>query len=145
MLFLGAVALYIGATRRFFRGHKIFGYAYLVGGTVAALVALVLNFSNVHNNPSISAATGTLAAAWIAVAGMAYRAARNRRFEVHREWMVRSYVLTWTFVFCRLVQSSSAMSQADVAGVATAIWMTWVIPLLVCELALQWPRTSATT
>ncbi|WP_367613589.1 hypothetical protein [Sphingomonas sp. AP4-R1] len=33
---------------------------------------------------------------------MGLRAARNRRFTSHREWMVRSCVLSWTFVGRRL-------------------------------------------
>jgi hypothetical protein len=106
MLFAGAAALYIGSTRRFFRGHKIFGYTYLIGGSLGAIAALTLIVSRAHYNVGINAATGTLAAVWLAVAAMAYRAVRNRRFDEHRQWMIRSYVLTWTFVFCRMVMAT---------------------------------------
>lgn len=142
MLFAGAAALYIGWTRRFFRGHKIFGYSYLAGGSAASIAALVLIVTGAHKNVGINAATGTLAIVWLAVAAMAFRAIRNRRFEQHREWMIRSYVLTWTFVFCRIVQSTPAMMSAGLETLAAAIWVSWVLPLFVCELALQWKHSS---
>lgn len=142
MLFAGAAALYIGSTRRYFRGHRWFGYTYLAGGSVGSLAALYLVFSRAHENVGINAATGTLAAVWLAVALMAYRAARNRRFDVHREWMIRSFVLTWTFVLCRMVQSTPSMANVDGETVAAVIWVAWVGPMVICELALQWRRTS---
>jgi Predicted membrane protein (DUF2306) len=142
MLVAGAAALYIGWTRRFFRGHKIFGYVYLIGGFMGAIAALILILSGAHPSVVIGSATGTLAAVWLAVAGMAYRAIRNRRFEVHREWMIRSYVLTWTFVFCRIVMGSSLMPGSSDADIGAVIWTTWVVPMVICELVLQWSRTS---
>ena len=140
MLFAGATALYMGLTRRFFGSHKIFGYAYLIGGGMGAVAAIVLIATRAHVHLGINMATGTLAAAWLAVAAMAYRAIRNRQIEQHREWMIRSYVLTWTFVFCRLVQIVPSIAMSDADTIATVIWASWVIPMIVCELALQWRK-----
>lgn len=71
---------------------------------------------------------------------MAYRAVRNRIFEQHREWMIRSYVLTWTFVFCRFwtraAPSGLQGSETDM------IWMTWVGPILLAEIFLQWDKAK---
>ena len=142
MLFAGAAALYIGSTRRFFRGHKIFGYSYLGGGAISALMALFLVFSGAHSSIGIGAATGGLAAAWLVTASVALRAILNRRFEAHREWMIRSYVLTWSFVFCRMVQETPALADASSETIAAVIWATWITPLIACEVALQWDKTS---
>lgn len=142
MLLCGSVALYIGWTRTFFRGHKIFGYVYLVGGSAAGIAALALVAAESHPGIVVRSATGTLAAAWLAASFMAYRAIRNRRFDVHREWMVRSYVLTWTFVFCRMVQASPGVTADSDATIGAIIWLTWVVPMIVCELSLQWSRTG---
>ena len=97
MLLLGAVTLYVGWTRRGFRYHKLLGYSYLVGGGGGAALGLILSLRNPHHISGIAVATGTLAVVWLAVAGVAFRAAYNRRFDAHRQWMIRSYVLTWTF------------------------------------------------
>jgi hypothetical protein len=142
MLVLGALALYVGWTRRQFRFHKYIGYAYLTGGAVGAGAGLALSILNPHPPHGVAIATGTLAATWLAFAAMAYRAARNRRFDVHRDWMIRTYVLTWTFAFCRLAMRLPIYETYGAEGITATIWLSWVVPLLVCEIALQWRRAS---
>jgi len=61
---------------------------------------------------------------------------------VYREWVIRSYVPTWTFVFCRLATRLPVYATFGVEGITATIWLSWVVPLLVCEIALQWQRTS---
>lgn len=141
MLVAGSAAIFIGWTRRGFRFHKWAGYTYLLGGSAASLAAIGLNVINPHANLSIALATSTLAAVWLAAGAMAWRAIRNRRIDTHREWMIRSYLLTWTFVLCRIVQRPEFMIVSEDV-VADAIWTTWVLPLLVCEIVLQWNRGS---
>jgi len=142
LLFLGLANLYIGSTRKHFKYHKVVGRLYLFGGGLGVVAAMVITSAVSHlpgvahtfSNMSISLLT--LSSAWLVAAGMAYRAVRNRRFESHREWMIRSYVLVWAFVFCRLasrVPSVGAMGDGE-----AFIWLSWVGPLLVAELALQW-------
>jgi hypothetical protein len=152
MLFLGLANLYIGSTRRFFRYHKLIGRMYLVGGglgTVAAVIITssvshkgsgVVDFQGVATFTNTTIALLTLSAAWLLAAGMAYRAARNRRYDSHREWMIRSYVLVWAFVFCRL--ASRVQGVEDLGGGNAFIWLSWVGPLLLCELVLQWRAGS---
>ena len=135
MLLAGAVALRIGLTKSWFRWHKPAGYTYLAGGTIASVIALVRSFDTAHT-PGI--ATGSLAAFWILFSAMAYRAIRNRVFDEHRDWMIRSYVLAWTFVFCRFwTRAAPTGMQGDESDM---IWLTWVAPILIAEMALQWNR-----
>lgn len=153
MLFLGLANLYIGSTRRFFRHHKLIGRLYLVGGGLGTVAAIVITSSVSHKGSGVVDFQGvdtftnttisllTLSAAWLLAAGMAYRAARNRRFDSHREWMIRSYVLVWAFVFCRL--ASRVQGVEDMGGGNAFIWLSWVGPLIVCELALQWRAGSS--
>ncbi len=138
MLGLGSAALYIGWTRKAFRRHKWFGYSYLLLGGIGALAALIVSIQAPHPPRSLYIATGTLALAWLAVAAMAWRAARNRRFEEHRQWMVRSYVLTWSFVGCRLATMVDFYPWLGPESTTAAIWVNWIVPLVVCEIALRW-------
>ncbi len=138
MLGLGAAALYIGWTRKAFRRHKWFGYCYLILGGSGAIFALVLSVQAPHLPRSLYMATGTLAAVWLAVAAMAWRAARNKRFDSHREWMIRSYVLTWTFVGCRLATMIDFYPWLGPESTTAAIWINWIVPLVICEIALRW-------
>lgn len=135
MLLTGAAALRIGITRHWFGWHKRAGYTYLAAGSVAAISALIRSFDAEHT-PGLS--TGTLAVVWLVFSAMAFRAIRNRQFLQHREWMIRSYVAAWTFVFCRLVERTPPEFQfEDKNGL---IWLTWILPVLACEVALQWSR-----
>ena len=142
MLVAGSAALFIGWTRRGFRHHKWIGATYLIGGGLGAAMGLGLSLRNAHRITGITVATGTLAAVWLVVAGMAFRAARIRRFEAHREWMSRSYILTWTFVGCRMAGRVPALESMGDAGGAAVVWLSWVLPLVACEVALQWRATS---
>ena len=142
MLFLGAINLYIGATRTQFRYHRLIGGTYLAGGllgvTAAVLITLLARSHKtdgvVFTNTTISLLT--LSFAWYAAALMAWRAVRNKRYDAHRDWMVRSYILIWAFVFCRL--ASRVEGVEAMGGGAAFIWLSWVGPLVVGEIALQW-------
>jgi len=143
MLGLGTAAIYIGWTRKYFKGHRWFGYGYLVVGGTGAMAALALSVIAPHEPRSLYVATGTLAAAWLGVAAMAWRAAKNRRFDSHREWMIRSYVLSWTFVGCRMANLLTLFPTLRLEAVTAQIWMFWIVPYLLCEFALQWGRGAA--
>jgi hypothetical protein len=138
----GGGALYIGWTRRAFKRHRWFGYSYLTLGSLMAVSALLLSFEAPHEPRSLYVATGTLAAVWLAVAAMAFRAARNRQFLVHRDWMIRSYVLTWTFVGCRIATNLDLFAWLGPEGITAAIWVNWIVPFVICEIALQWKAAS---
>ena len=138
MLIGGAIALRIGLTREWFRWHKPAGYAYLALGGIASAIALLRSFDPKHT-PGLS--TGMLAAAWLVFSAMAYRAIRNKRYEQHREWMIRSYVLAWTFVFCRFWTRAAPASLQGPEN--DMIWATWIAPILLAEIALQWNRGKA--
>lgn len=133
MLFAGAAGLRIGLTRQGFGAHRAVGFTYLAAGTVAAGSALVRSFDTQHT-PGLS--TGTLAVTWLVFTAMAWRAIRNRRVDQHRAWMIRSYVVAWTFVFCRLY--TRAMPAELQGGINDMIWFTWVAPVLLAEVLLQW-------
>jgi uncharacterized membrane protein len=140
MLLCGSAALFIGWTRRGFAFHRLFGATYLLGGAAASIAAIGLNLVNPHDDLGTALATGTLAAAWLLAAAMAFRAIRNRRIDTHREWMIRSYVLTWSFVLCRMVQQGDWIAALGPGAASHVIWTTWIVPLFACELALQWGR-----
>jgi hypothetical protein len=142
MLFLGGLNLYLAARKDHFPLHRLVGKAYLAFGTFGAIVAMVITSSTAHKTPGGPILTSStisllmLASAWLCFAALGWRAARNRRFTSHAHWMVRSYVLVWSFAFCRI---ASRISNIDDLGNGEAfIWLSWVAPLIVCEMVLHW-------
>lgn len=68
---------------------------------------------------------------------------RLKRIPQHKEWMIRSYVVTFAFVLFRYIEESTFASYLieDVAQRApTVIWISWAIPLLITEVVLQWNK-----
>jgi hypothetical protein len=64
-------------------------------------------------------------------------AALQRRIKAHREWMQRSYTLTFTFVIFRLLLEIPWIEGLGTEPeVSTTIgWLCWLVPLLVLELS----------
>ena len=114
---VGLAALFLGWTKRRLRWHRALGRVYLIAGGAGALAFVVLSVANTHADPVLPFAVDLVAVsetgwalatqgvAWMLFAAMAYRAARKRRFDAHRDWMVRSYVVAWGFVLRRLGRS----------------------------------------
>ena len=142
MLFIGAINLYIGTTSRYFKYHKLFGRTYLIGGTIGVAFVVVVLLSTAHKRDpaiiftNVTISLLTLAAAWLGCAAMAFRAVRNGQYVQHRHWIIRSYVLAWSFVFCRI--ASRVPGVSDLGGGEAFIWLSWVAPLLICEVLLHW-------
>lgn len=146
MLFLGGLNLYLAARRDRFTLHRKVGRSYLLFGAFGAIVAIVITLTPAHKPAGSDILTNStvsllmLSSAWLAFAALGWRAVRNRRFSSHAQWMIRSYVLVWSFVFCRI---ASRVSDIDELGDGEAfIWLSWVGPLIVCEMFLQWPKGS---
>jgi hypothetical protein len=158
MLVLGSMNLYIGASGRWMRFHRYVGYGYLGGGTLGACAALSLALATVHGKivrpfaydlmlvSDPGWALASLATAWLICAAMGFRAARNRRIDNHRAWMIRSYVLAWSFVLCRLIGKIPALAFLGELGNGAAVgWLSWLVPLALVEVALQWRAGAAVT
>jgi hypothetical protein len=53
--------------------------------------------------------------------------------------MIRSYVLAWSFVLCRVVDRVPGMEALPAIGGGQAfIWISWMLPLGLAELGIQW-------
>ena len=144
MLLFGGANLYLAAAKINYPLHRLIGRLYIGFGVFGATSAILVTSTMAHKSPATAVLTNatvsllTLAAAWLAFAAFGWRAARNRRFVSHGQWMIRSYVLAWSFVFCRI---ASRLSSIDEIGNGEAfIWLSWVAPLILCELGLQWPE-----
>jgi uncharacterized membrane protein YozB (DUF420 family) len=68
---------------------------------------------------------------------MAYLAIRRRQVSQHKEWMIRSYVVTFTFVTFRLWMELGALQILGQESAATLVWLSWSMPLLATEVVLQ--------
>jgi uncharacterized membrane protein len=143
-LLVGPLQLWLGETRSKLAWHRTLGTVYLLGVAVGAAGAYYLALTT-PDGWVYGAGLFALALAWTITTGMAYLAIRRRAIHQHREWMIRSYVVTLSFVTFR-----TAAAALEVFGVGTlqerltfAAWVCWPVPLLLLEICLQWRNFRA--
>jgi uncharacterized membrane protein len=133
-LFAGPLQLWTGLQRRFRRLHRGLGYAYISGIVISASSSFYLAL---YTRADFGLALAILAVAWLASIAMALIAVRNRRIDVHQEWMIRSYIVTFSFVSYRFLVSLSMFQGLGPSRPAMVLWISWVVPMMLFELFIQ--------
>jgi uncharacterized membrane protein len=143
-LLTGPFLLWMGLNRKRLPLHRTLGKVYMGTIVFSSMAAFYLAFRTDGGWVFGTGLTG-LAIAWLTTTGMAYAAIRRRLIEQHQEWMIRSYVVTFGFVFFRIFAGI-----AEAAGVGTVLerigaasWFCWALPLLVTEAILQGRKVFA--
>lgn len=137
-LLVGPAQLWLGLRGSPMRLHRRLGMLYLAGIALGALGAVGLVVTTTFGwvfGAGLAGAT----LAWIVTTALAFAAIRRGLVEQHKEWMIRSYVLTFAFVTFRIF--FGALQAAGVGTVlerlTAASWFCWAVPLVVTEALLQ--------
>jgi uncharacterized membrane protein len=140
----GLVQLWLGLTGRIGALHRALGKVYVSAIVVASCGAIYLAVTIPSTNFAYGAGLFFLAMAWIITTGMAVISIRNRALEQHREWMIRSYIVTFAFVTFRLVEKYLLkMHLAPDAEIDSLMaFASWAVPLLLAEPFIQWRRLA---
>ena len=129
---------------RYLKTHRLLGKIYIIAIIIGSLCAFYMSFTVARQvNIAWCIALFFLAFPWLISVLMAYRMIRNKRVQQHREWMIRSYVVTFAFVSFRFIEESSIarslMETFEERG-PTVIWISWAVPLFITEVILQWNK-----
>lgn len=145
----GGVIALLTAPWQFFSGlrakpihvHRWTGRIFLLGVAAGTTGAVYLAITTTFGWAFGFGLLG-LAAAWLSTSGMAYYAIRKRLLEIHKEWMIRAYVVTFAFVTFRVFSDYGPTSRLQPANdlYITLSWACWVVPLFITELILQLRR-----
>ena len=136
VLSIGPLKFWTGFRNRYLKVERWMGRIYIVSILVATLCSTYLAWSTalaIHWTWSVSLQGLTLA--WIVTVLMAYRSIVKRRIQIHKEWMIRSYVVTFAFVtFQWLFDLRIVVMLGDfIERGPTVAWISWTIPLLITE------------
>jgi uncharacterized membrane protein len=137
-LLTGPVQVWLGATGRTTRGHRWTGRAYVASVGVGAIAAFYLS-THTEGGWVFGAGLTGLGAAWMVTTILAVVAIRRGLVDQHREWMIRSYVVTFAFVTFRalfVVLHGAGVGTLH-EQLAACSWFCWAAPLLVTEAVLQ--------
>jgi len=137
-LLTGPVQLWLGISGRRMRVHRALGLTYGTGVAVGSFAAFYLA-AHTDLGWVFGAGITGLGIAWIVTTTMAVAAIRRGSIEQHREWTIRSYVVTFAFVTFRVLWKG--LQAADLGTpheqLAACSWFCWAVPLLVTEAVLQ--------
>lgn len=118
--------------------HRWLGRTYLLAVAVGAASAFALSFRSVLGW-QFGVAAFVMASAWVTTTAFAYLAIRGGQVKTHREWMLRSYVITFAFVTFRVMVVSPLFAGLGSVPerLAVLLWVSWTVPLLVTEIVLN--------
>ncbi len=137
----GVIALLAGPMQfssrfrqRHLKFHRVLGRMYVIAVFVGALTGVAL----AAGRPGMPG-TCVQAAAWIVCTTAAFITARNRQIVRHRQWMIRSYAVTFTFVSSRVLNLwPRYWSHLGDTFAAVGLILFTVATLLVVEVGLNW-------
>jgi len=141
-LLVGPIQFWSGLRRRSMRVHRWSGRLYVVGVLIGGCAAFYLAL-HAGQGPIFGISLGTLGVVWWTTTGMAYAAIRLGHVSQHKEWVVRSYVVTFTFVTTRTLAELGILPILGRDPFATLVWLSWSMPLLATEVILQGRKMMA--
>lgn len=139
---VGVVQLWTGERRFQMAWHRWLGTAYVSAVAVGSAAGYYLVLTIEGMSFTYRSGLFVLTTAWVITTAMAYLAIKGGATAQHREWMIRSYIVTFGFVLFRLLDEvGPAMGLTDpIVRADTGAWMAWALPLLLAEPVIQWRK-----
>lgn len=142
----GVIALVAGPVQfssrfrlRHLKFHRALGRIYVGCVFIGAFTGIAL----ANGRPGLPG-TSMQAAAWIVCTTAAFVTARNRQIAVHRQWMARSYAVTFTFVSSRVLNLwPRYWSHLGDTFAAVGVIAFTLVSLLLVDLGLNWRELTA--
>lgn len=145
-----------GLRRRWRTVHRIVGCVYVLGCIAGGIAGFVLAFGSTAGLVA-TAGFGLLAPIWIAATVQGWQLAMLGRYAEHREWMIRSFALTFAAVTLRVFLPVGPLLGASFEdGYRALSFLSWVPNLIIAEAYIRmtrgtrrepdtraWPQTPA--
>lgn len=119
--------------------HRALGYLYLFAVLGSSFTAVILAFTTAYDvNWAYAFSLQVWVSVWISATFIAFRAAIKKQFIRHKQWMVRSYMVTIAFVVSALILKLPMMARiGDMSEVSPSIfWFAWSVPLYIYQMVL---------
>jgi hypothetical protein len=147
----GGVAALLVAPLQFVRSvrtrwpafHRATGRLYLLACAIGSPAGFMLAMGTTAG-PVAAVGFAIPALLWPAFTWLGWRAAVDRRFEDHRDWMLRSWAITATAITLRLMLPAAALLGLDFLPAYRVIsWLAWTTNLALFEFHIRRTRMTA--
>jgi uncharacterized membrane protein len=133
-LLIGPIQFSSRIRQRYLKFHRVLGRIYVISVFIGAATGVAL----ANGRPGLPG-TSMQAVAWVVCTTAALITARNRQIIQHRQWMARSYAVTFTFVSSRVLNLWPRYWShlGDTLSAVGVIAFT-LASLLIVDLGLNW-------
>ena len=136
---IGPLQFWPRVRRDYLPFHRLAGRIYVVAVLIGAISSVGMAAKVGPDSATYAFGLIGLALAWVTTTGMAFVAIRLKNIPQHKQWMIRSYVVTFAFVTFRLASDLLKAGNVLPSHERSALmaWACWAIPLLFTEVVLQ--------
>ncbi len=139
-LVCGTLQMWTGLRQKAMTFHRWAGRVYLVGVAVGIIGAFLMTRDTTPRVFGVGLMG--LATAWLLTTGVAWAAIMRGQVALHKEWVTRSYLVTFAFVTFRVMTDHmpwlmTLVGSNDGEQSASVAWLCWTVPLAVYEVILQ--------
>ena len=140
-LLSGPIQLWLGLSGMAMRVHRRLGLAYVTAVAVGSIAAFYLAAHTALGWGFAAGITG-LGIAWVVTTTLAIVAIIRGLVDQHRQWMIRSYTVTFAFVTFRAAWAALQAAEVGTRSeqLAMSSWFCWAVPLLVVEVVIHGRR-----
>lgn len=142
---LGIVATVVGPFQfipkirnTYLKFHRQLGRVYIITTVLAGISGMYMAATS-DVNLTYMVGLFMLGFAWVTTSLMALISIKNRKVDLHKEWMIRSYIVTLAFTTYRfgddILSALEVGTGNDIAALMS--WACWAIPLFIGELFIQ--------
>jgi len=136
-LLTGPVQLWLGLHNVKMELHRKLGYIYILGMAIGSVGAFGLSLQT-DGGPVFGSGLFFLGIAWVTTTSLVFVAIKKGLVDQHKEWTIRSYVVTFAFVTFRVTQIALlGAGLAQLPAIEIAAWSCWALPLLITEAVIQ--------
>jgi len=123
--------------------HRWMGRFYLIGILLGGTAGFYMAF-HAFAGRAASLGFAALALSWLFTGWMAYSSIRTGKKEIHRQWIIRNFALTFAAVTLRIWMMPLIMAFGETTGYEIVAWVCWIPNLIVAEgIVRGWFRRQA--
>jgi uncharacterized membrane protein len=137
-LVIGPLQFSVRLRQRNLSFHRILGKIYVGSIVVSSLTSIIIGWHFGKVRPYGFCETDCQASLWLLTTLAAFITARNRHIVAHRQWMIRSYALTFLFVTSRLAAPLPVFQQLSHAGFVIYLFVLLIATAILPDFYFNW-------